>query len=116
MAKITVVGCKLPHGLVLEHPNPASKETVTLRGLNRISFIGADHCTTEVDGDFMDAWLAANKDFPALQSGAIFVAKNIGDASAIAAEFKDRETGLEPMRTDGKDKRATGVKTAKADD
>lgn len=115
MAKITVVGCKLPHGLVLEHPaNPEHK--VTLRGLNRISIIGADHCTTEVDGDFMDAWLAANKDFPALHSGAIFVAKSIGDAAAIATEFKDRETGLEPMRTDGKDKRATGVKTAKADD
>ncbi|MES2351899.1 MAG: hypothetical protein V4641_30370 [Pseudomonadota bacterium] len=111
MAKITTVGCKLPHGIVLEHPADP-KNTVTLRGLNRISIIGADYATTEVDGDLMDAWLAANKGFPALENGAIFIAKSASDAVAIAAEFKGVETGLEPMRTDGKDKRARGVKTA----
>lgn len=109
MAKVVVVGCKLPHGILLEHPLDPSKK-VELKGTNKALILGAEYATTEVDGELFDLWLAVNKDFPAVKSGAIFVAKTIADAAAIAAEFKERETGFEPMRTDGKDKRAAGVK------
>lgn len=114
MAKIVVVGCKLPHGIIIQHPMDPTK-TVELKGKNNAVIIGADYSTTEVDGDFWEQWAAVNKEFPAVNSGAIFVAKTLTDAAAIAAEFKDRKTGFEPMRTDGKDERASGVKPADKD-
>lgn len=113
-AKIVVVGCKLPHGITIEHPMDPSK-TVELKGKNKSLIVGAEYATTEVDGDFWEQWAAVNKEFPAVKSGAIFVAKTLTDAAAIAAEFKDRKTGFEPMRTDGKDERASGVKPADKD-
>ena len=113
-AKIVVVGCKLPHGITIEHPMDPSK-TVELNGKNKALIIGAEYGTTEVDWDFWEQWAAVNNEFPAVKSGAIFVAKTLTDAAAIAAEFKDRKTGFEAMRTDGKDDRAAGVKTAKED-
>ena len=109
MAKIVVVGCKLPHGLILEHPMDVSKK-VELAGLNKAIIIGAEYASTEVDADFWDQWSAVNKEFPAVKSGAIFVAKNAAEIVAVAAERVKEETGFEPMRTDGKDKRAKGVK------
>jgi hypothetical protein len=114
MAKIVVVGCKLPHGINIEHPMDPTK-TVELKGKNKSLIIGADYSTTEVDADFFEQWVAVNKEFPAVKSGAIFVAKSAADVAAVAAEFKDRKTGFEPMRTDGKDERASGVKAADKD-
>lgn len=108
--RISVIGCRLPHGIILEHPGD-HKKSITLKGKNSAVIIGADYAITEVDADIFDAWLAANKDFPAIKSGAIFVAKTASDAGAIAKEFKDRPTGFEPMRTDGNDERASGTKT-----
>lgn len=108
-AKIVVVGCKLPHGITIEHPMDPSKK-VELEGKNKALIVGADYATNEVDGDFWEQWAAVNKEFPAVKSGAIFVAKSLTEAAAIAEEFKERPTGFEPMRTDGKDKRASGVK------
>lgn len=111
-AKTVVVGCKLPNGIVLEHPLDA-KNKVELAGRNKAVVIGADYATTEVDGDFWDNWIAFNKEFTAVTSGAIFVAKTISDAAAIARELINEKTGLEPMGTDGKDERAGGIKTEK---
>lgn len=111
MAKIVTVGSKLPHGIILEHPMDSTK-VVVVNGKNSALIIGADHATTEIDGDFWEQWYAVNKEFPAVKSGALFVAKNAAEATAVAAELKDQKTGFEPMRTDGKDSRATGVKTA----
>lgn len=111
MAKTVLVGCKLPHGLVISLA-AAPDLTVTLAGANKAKIIGSDYSTTEVDADFMEHWMATNKDFPAVKSGAIFIAKSAADVAAVAAENKDRKTGFERMATDGKDARASGVKTA----
>ena len=113
MAKTIVIGCRLPHGIILESPMDP-KKTISLAGKNKAVIIGAQHATTEIDESFWQEWEAVNREFPALKSGAIFVAKNGSDAKAIAKEFADRPTGFEAMRTDGKDTRATGVKTANA--
>ena len=94
--KMIVVGCRLPHGIILEHPTLPGK-TVEIRGKNKAVIIGADFSSTEVDGEFWEAWKAANKDFPALKSGAIFEAKNRAEAAAVARELKDEITGFEPM-------------------
>lgn len=111
MAKMIVVGCKLPHGITLEHPADP-KKTVTLNGVNKAVIVGADYATTEVDEEFWAAWSEANKEFPAVKSGAIFAARSNSDVQAIGKENADRKTGMEPMRTDGKDPRASGVKVA----
>lgn len=113
MAQV-LVGCKLPNGIIIEHPQDPEKK-VTLNGLNKVVIIGADHAATAVDGDFWDAWLAANKEFSALVSGAIFVAKDARSLADAAKENAGRETGFEPMKKDGKDKRASGVKTEKGE-
>lgn len=109
MAKIVVVGCKLPHGITIEHPMYPAK-TVELKGTNKSLIVGAEYATTEVDADFFEQWTAVNKEFPAVKSGAIFVAKNAADVAAMSAEFKDRKTGFEAM-----DPKSHGVKPADKD-
>lgn len=111
MAKLITVGCKLPNGIVLEHPLKPEL-TVSLNGLNKIIIIGADHATTEVDADFWEQWYGVNKEFPAIKSGAIFVAKNPNEVAAIAKEFKDRKTGFEKMKQEDK---KSGLKPADKD-
>jgi hypothetical protein len=110
MAKI-IVGCRLPNGLVLTHPK--SGETVTLAGLHSSKIIGATHVSTEVDSDFWEAWKASmGNNFTPLKTGAIFEARSETDALAKAKELRKENTGFEPMGTDGKDPRASGVKKA----
>lgn len=101
-----IIGCRLPNGIVLEHGN----RKVTLDGLNKATIKGATYTINRVDRDFWQAWIKDHKDFGPVKSGAIFEAGSESDAKAIAAERKDETTGFEPMRTDGKDKRAGGVK------
>jgi len=94
--KTVIVGCKLPHGIVLENPlDPSVKRLI--KGKNSSLIVGAPHCTTEVDADFWAAWLGANADFPAVKSGAIFEAKSEADAAAIVKETLAEKTGFEPM-------------------
>jgi hypothetical protein len=89
--------------------------TVELKGRNKAIIIGADYATTEVDDDFWSQWIAVNKEFPPVKSGAIFEAKNLSDATAKGKEFEDRLSGFEPMSTDGKDSRASGTKPVDKD-
>lgn len=108
MAGKVTVGCKLPHGIIIEHPlDPAIK--VEIDGLNKTVIKGATVAFTEVDAEFFGVWIAANKEFGPVKSGAIFAGKTSADAKAVAKEFKDRDTGFEPMKQKG-DKRAAGVK------
>lgn len=107
VAKSTVfVGCKLPHGIILEHPTNENQK-VQLSGLNKIMIIGATHAMTELDSEFWDAWIAANKNFQPLKTGAIFIAKNSSELQAVAKEYEKVKTGFEPMAQD-----ALGVKPA----
>jgi len=103
---VTMVCCKLPHGIVLHHPMDANNK-VTLNGLNKVTIIGAKYVTNAVDTEFWDHWILANADFSAVKSGAIFVAKTVQDAEAIAKETENEKTGFEPMRKD-----SLGVKPA----
>lgn len=94
--KNVIVGCKLPHGIIIEHPKDPSKK-VELAGLNKAVIIGADYATTEVDEEFFAAWKDAHKEFGPILSGAIFEAKSAADVAAVAREQKDRKTGFERM-------------------
>lgn len=104
-----IIGCKLPHGLILDHPLDPSK-TVEINGLNRSMIVGAPYATTEVDGEFWEAWKTVHAAFPALQSGAIFEAGSVSEAAAVAKELEGEKTGFEPM-----EQNADGVKAVDKD-
>ena len=103
------IGCKLPHGIILDHPLDPDKK-VELKGKNGSMIVGAPYGTTEVDGEFWETWKTVHKDFPALRSGAIFEAANASELTAVAAELEDETTGFEPMAQN-----AQGVKPASQD-
>lgn len=106
MADKVIVGCKLPNGIVLE----VGDKKKVVNGLNAAVIIGSDHVTTEVDADFFNAWLEDHKDFPAIKSGALFVARTIDAIKEKAKDLKKKKTGFEPMQQD-----AMGVKSADKD-
>jgi len=97
--KTILVGCKLPHGLIIEDPADVSKK-VKIHGLNRSKIIGASYAATRVDRELWDRWIVAHKDFSAVVSGAIFAAKNANDIQAIGKENENRKTGFEPAKED----------------
>lgn len=109
-AKTVLIGCKLPHGLILDHPLDVSKK-VELAGLNKAIIIGADCATTPVDGEFWETWKTVHNDHPAIKSGAIFEARTTEEVKAKAKELKEEKTGFEPMSQE-----AQGVKPASQDD
>ena len=106
MADKVIIGCKLPNGIILE---VGDKQQV-IKGLNSIVIIGAPYRTTEVDADFYAAWLEEHKEFPAIKSGAIFIAKNFESIKSVAEDLKDEKTGFEPMSQE-----TLGVKSADKD-
>jgi hypothetical protein len=101
-----LIGCRLPHGLIIEHPTNANIK-VEIQGLNKSRIIGAPFVTTEVDGELWQAWKMFNADFPAVKSGAIFEAGSIASLEAAAKEVEKEKTGFEQMPQE-----AQGVKPA----
>lgn len=100
MSKKVTIGCRLPHGLVLE----VKGVSVTLKGKNSkvIPSVGIyvpeqDFATTEVDADFWEAWFTQHSTFPAVLSGAIFIAKDAASAESIAKELRNEPTGMEQL-------------------
>lgn len=96
MAGKIIVGCRLPHGVVLRHPINQELQ-VEIQGLNKSKIIGATHISTNVDADFWAEWKAANQSSDLLKSNALFEAKSDSDAKAIAKEVNDEKTGFEKM-------------------
>ena len=102
---IVVIGCKLPHGIVLHSPVDPTKK-VTIKGLNSSELI-VPYVLTPVDADFWTEWEMANAKFQPLVSKALFVAKNKADADAMGKELQRERTGLETINPD-----SHGIKTA----
>lgn len=90
---VIVVGCKLPHGLVLHLPG--MEQTVTLRGLNAAKVIGGYGLTRGVSEDFFDAWLAIHRDHPAVRNGLIFKQSDASRATDQAKEQSGVKSGFE---------------------
>lgn len=108
-----LIGCRLPHGIIISHPNPESKLKATLAGTFSAKLFGpngapiASYVTTSVDQELWDAWKVAYRDFAALRNGAIFEAKSEQEAKVKAAELRKEKTGFEPLNPD-----SHGVKKA----
>jgi hypothetical protein len=97
--KTIIIGCKLPNGIVLFHPQDRSI-AVEIQGLNKSKIIGATHMTTIVDGAFWDDWKAVHKDFQPFISNAIFEASGPREADDKAKELVGVKTGFEPLKKD----------------
>lgn len=119
-----LIGCKLPHGLIMEvvdpgmmtnaegrpiqglHPKPHSGKRVILKGANslRTNPNAAQgvfpYAVTQVDKDLWDAWIARHKDEPMVKNGFVFVAKSEKDAQAMGKERATERTGLEALSLD----------------
>ncbi len=66
--------------------------------------IGGYALTRNVSRDFMDAWIAQNKDSDLVVNGMVFINPTDADARDEAKEKRDIKSGLEPLKPDG-DKR-----------
>lgn len=61
----------------------------------------SDYAITEgVDAEFWDRWLEANKAMPAVVNGLIFASTKRDYGEDQARDFRDKLTGLEPIRSD----------------
>src|SRR5438093_12261515 len=97
MATVTV-GCKLPNGLILElSDNSGSTKKVHIKGANASELVGGHGITHDVDKEFMDAWMAKNKDLSFVKNGFLFVHGKADSAVAEAKEKAKEKTGAEPL-------------------
>jgi hypothetical protein len=111
-----VIGCRLPHGLTLRHPNPEVKQEFKLPGIysskivNRNGSPAAMHTTTMVDADFWEVWKTAYRGYKPLTTGAVFEARNETEAGGKAKELNKEKTGFEALLPE-----SMGVKKADKD-
>ncbi len=91
------VGCKLPHGLDIDHPTVQGM-SVKLNGRNKIQIIGQTYGVTEVDAELWAAWTMFNPTYPALVSGMLFAADDEASLRAMGDERAKVLSGFE--RTD----------------
>lgn len=98
MAKKVIVGCKLPHGIVLRG---MAGNAVTINGVNTARIIGGFGLTTldEAEAAYL---FATYEDLAPFQSNAIFTAESakVADIQAMGAELRDERTGFEGMDPD----------------
>lgn len=110
-----IVGCKLPHGLVLElgYTLGANGGQVTYgKDYKKIRVNGTNHgyqdrtkghtageiaLTPGVPKDFWDEWFKKNKDLAFVREGLIFAQPNAASADAVKREREDLKTKLEPL-------------------
>lgn len=102
-----VVGCKLPHGLIL---SVTGAPDVELNGTNSANIIGGYGLTEGVDGALFAQWLTVNHQHPAVVNGLIFAQASVADAKAQAKDGANIKNGFEGINPD---KPAPGIEQAK---
>jgi hypothetical protein len=133
-ADMVMVGCKLPHGLIMEVPEPGTMESVDpntgkvlkiqgrkpapigerfiLKGANSMrTRSGAQgqfpYAITPIPRAFWERWIARHKDSEFVKKGFVFAEDSMRDAQASAKEKLPETTGMEAMAQD-KDPRIKG--------
>lgn len=86
-----VVGCKLPHGIILT----VDGVSVELNGTNTSDIIGGYGLTENVDADFFGEWCKRNFQHPALGGGFIFAQGTTVEARAQARDNAANANGFE---------------------
>lgn len=91
-----VIGCKLPHGLII-HVGDARH---TLIGANTSDLINGFGITRDVPKDLWDEWLRLHPKYEPIKQGLIFVIAKGNEEKEVFAATADRKsapTGLEPI-------------------
>lgn len=111
---VVYVGCKLPHGLVLELVQPGKDwnpmprgDRVTLKGANNVRDPGLmggsqpEHpfSLTAVNRSFWEQWLKANSELAFVKNGQIFAVDERGTASNAKSRAKDMAKERMPLKT-----------------
>jgi hypothetical protein len=93
-----IVGCKLPHGLIISARNSSGDVvSVTLKGANAARIIGGYGITEAVPKDLWDAWLKKNHKHAAVLNGSVFIHDDAKSAESIAKERRDVPSGFESI-------------------
>lgn len=122
MPGTVTVGCRLPHGLMLQAQVKRTRnEPVMGGGTREVEYwdkvgrtvkingfatpadkaplhqiVGGFGLTHGVDADFFSAWMAQNKDHPAVEGGFIFAAAKPDGAEGEARDKSRHLSGFEP--------------------
>jgi len=98
MSEVVIVGCKLPHGLILELKRPNGEtERVTVAGMNAVRIVGGYGLTPNVSKEFWDAWIKKNHRHAALANGTLFIHTDGKSAESMAKERRDVASGFEAI-------------------
>lgn len=92
MTTITV-GCKLPHGLLLE----VEGKKVQVAGANRARIAGGCGMTENVDEQFFAEWMRRNAGLQFVKNGLIFGFAKTEEANAFAQLAESTPTGFERL-------------------
>lgn len=108
--KTVVIGCKLPHGLVMEvglsrDPKAIAAglhrtdefDSFTVKGANAARVVGGFGITVGVPAALAERWFSENKSLRYVKDGSIYI---VADVAAAKGEAKDRralKTGLEAI-------------------
>lgn len=97
-----VVGCKLPNGLHmdLEGRRFTLKGTAVPWGVPPVITPGGYALTPDVDEEFANEWFRRNAGLTMVEKKIVYIAPKAQDARAMAREFSDVRTGLEPRDPD----------------
>lgn len=98
MSEVVIVGCKLPHGLILELKRPnGDVERVTIAGMNNKRIVGGYGLTPNVPKEFWDTWLKKNHRHAAISNGTLFIHTDGKSAESMAKERRDVTSGFEAI-------------------
>lgn len=92
------IGCKLPHGLILDLTLPAQPpRRYRIKGRNSARIIGGYGITQGVPKSFWDEWLEKNRALSFVKAGLVFAEGNLASARDHAKDGDKLRTGLEPI-------------------
>jgi len=95
---VVTVGCKLPHGLLMEMGKRGNEDykAVQLRGCQSSRIVGG-FGMTEVSEEFMTAWLKKYSKAPFVKKGMVFIMPDAASAADVAKERSEIKTGFERL-------------------
>jgi hypothetical protein len=121
MEEMVIVGCRLPHGLVLQHQEKRMEQEPGIGGTNKkverwykigpaVTLKGWAHhvdkgphtlivngfAITRVNAEFMAKWMEQNREHPAVASGNLIVMGTVDDAKRETAGREKERVGFEP--------------------
>lgn len=105
-AATVVIGCKLPHGLIIEvgidkNGNKSERyQSIKLNGPNRDGnrIIGNAYGFTHVDKALWELWVKTHADLPYVKKELVFVQADLSRAEAASIERGNERHGLESLQ------------------